>query len=51
VGILNEPEVRERLKQQGIDADGGTPAQLAAHIKAEIARFDGLIKKIGLKPE
>src|SRR5437764_9500562 len=51
VGILNELEVKERLKQQGIDADPGTPAQLAAHIKSEVARFDTLIKAIGLKVE
>jgi tripartite-type tricarboxylate transporter receptor subunit TctC len=51
VGILNEPEVKERLKQQGIDPDPGTPAQLAAHIKSEVARFASLIKAIGLKPE
>ena len=49
--ILNEPEVRERFKQQGIDPDPGTPAQLSAHIKAELVRFDKLIKAIGLKPE
>ena len=49
--ILNEPEVRERFKQQGIDPDPGTPAQLAAHIKAEVSRFDKLIKAIALKPE
>lgn len=51
VGILNEPEVKERLKQQAIDPDPGTPAQLAAHIKSEVARIDNLIKAIGLKPE
>jgi tripartite-type tricarboxylate transporter receptor subunit TctC len=51
VGILNEPEVKDRLKQQGIDPDPGTPAQLAAHIKSEVARFASLIKAIGLKPE
>ena len=51
VGILNDPEVKERLKQQGIDPDPGTPAQLAAHIKSEVARFDSLIKAIGLKVE
>ena len=51
VAVLNEPEVQERLKQQGIDPDPGTPAQLAAHIKSEVARFDKLIKTIGLKPE
>ncbi len=51
VAILNETEVKERLKQQGIDPDPGTPAQLAAHIKSEVARFGSLIKAIGLKPE
>ncbi len=51
VGVLNEPEVKERLKQQGIDPDPGTPAQLAAFIKSEVARFDSLIKAIGLKTE
>jgi tripartite-type tricarboxylate transporter receptor subunit TctC len=49
--VLNEPEVKERMKQQGIDPDPGTPAQLAAFIKSEVARFDNLIKAIGLKPE
>jgi tripartite-type tricarboxylate transporter receptor subunit TctC len=51
VAVLNEPDVKERLKQQAIDPDPGTPAQLAAHIKSEVARFDKLIKTIGLKPE
>jgi tripartite-type tricarboxylate transporter receptor subunit TctC len=51
VAILSEPQVRERFRQQGVDADPGTPAQLAAHIKAEGARFDKLIGAIGLKPE
>jgi tripartite-type tricarboxylate transporter receptor subunit TctC len=49
--VLNQPEVREKLRGQGIDPDPGTPAQLAAHIKSERARFDKLIKAIGLKTE
>ncbi len=51
VAILNQPELRERLVQQGADPDPGTPAQLAAHIRAEIARFTKLAAAIGLKPE
>ena len=50
VAVLNQPEVRERLVQ-GIDPDPGTPAQLAAHIRAEIARFTKLAAAIRLKPE
>jgi tripartite-type tricarboxylate transporter receptor subunit TctC len=49
VAVLNEPEVRERMKQQGIDAAPGTPAELSAYIKAEMARFDQLIGAVGLK--
>jgi tripartite-type tricarboxylate transporter receptor subunit TctC len=49
VAVLNQPEIRERLRLQGVDADPGTPAQLAAHIKAERERFATLIAAIGLK--
>ncbi len=51
VAVLNQPEVREKLRAQGIDPDPGTPTQLAAHIKSELARFEKLIKAIGLKTE
>ena len=51
VAVLNQPEIRERLRQQGVDADPGTPAQLAAHIKAERGRFAKLIAAIGLKTD
>ena len=51
VAVLGEPDIRERFRQQGVDADPGTPAQLAAHINAESARFEQLIRAIGLKPE
>jgi tripartite-type tricarboxylate transporter receptor subunit TctC len=47
--VLNQPEVRDRLIKQGIDVEGGTPAQLQAHVKAEIVRYNALIKTIGLK--
>lgn len=50
VAALGQPDVRDRLRVQGIDPDPGTPAQLAAHIKSERARFDKLIKAIGLQP-
>ena len=47
--VLNQADVKERLKRQGIEAESGTPAQLLAHIKSEIARYSALIKQIGLK--
>lgn len=47
--VLTQPEVRERLRRQGIDADPGTPAQLASTMKAEMARFRTLIQALGLR--
>src|SRR5262245_42395832 len=49
--VLGEPDLRDRWSQQGIDADPGPPERLAAHIKAEIARFSKLVKATGLKLE
>ena len=47
--VMNLPEVKDRLKKQGIDPEPGTQAQLLAHVKSEITRFAALIKAIGLQ--
>ena len=51
VAGFNQPDVLDRLKSQSIDSAVGTPEQLAAHIKAEYARYGRIIKSVGLKPE
>lgn len=51
VAGFSEPDVSERLRKQSIDAAAGTPEQLAAHIKSELARYTKLIKAIGLTVE
>jgi len=51
VAVLNQPDIASRLRQQGIDPEPGTPADLTRHIRDEIVRFQNLIKVIGLKPE
>jgi tripartite-type tricarboxylate transporter receptor subunit TctC len=45
---LKKPEVRERLLNQGADAMGGSPEDLTAVMKAEIARMSKIIKDAGL---
>jgi tripartite-type tricarboxylate transporter receptor subunit TctC len=47
--VLNQPDVRDGLKKQGVDPEPGTQAQLSAHVKSEIARFTALIQFIGLQ--
>ena len=46
---LKKPETRERFLTQGTEAMGGTPEQLTAVIKTEIARLHKIIKSTGLQ--
>ncbi|MEO8442834.1 MAG: tripartite tricarboxylate transporter substrate binding protein [Betaproteobacteria bacterium] len=51
VAGFNQPDVIERLRKQSIDPATGTPEQLAAYMKSEIARYSKLIKAVGLTAE
>ncbi len=42
--ILKLPDVNQRLSELGAEPVGGTPAQFAAHIKSEIAKWARVIK-------
>jgi tripartite-type tricarboxylate transporter receptor subunit TctC len=42
--VLSRPETKERLIDAGIEAIGGTPQQLAATIKSEMAKWGKVIK-------
>ena len=48
---FKQPDVVERLKKQSIEPVAGTPEQLAAHIKSEFARYQKLVKTVGLTVE
>lgn len=45
------PSVRKRLEDIGTEPAGGTPQQLGAQVKAEIARWTTVIRAAGIKPE
>lgn len=45
---LNSPEVRTRLLETGLEIAGGTPDQLAAHMKREVANTAKLVKSAGI---
>jgi tripartite-type tricarboxylate transporter receptor subunit TctC len=51
VGVLHQPDIKERLNAQGLDVVASTPEQFAAHIRAETEKYARVIKKIGLKAE
>jgi tripartite-type tricarboxylate transporter receptor subunit TctC len=41
--IVNEPDMKARLLQAGVEADGGSSADFAAYVKAEIAKWKKVI--------
>jgi tripartite-type tricarboxylate transporter receptor subunit TctC len=49
--VLNTPAVADRIKQQGIEPEPGTPEELAGYVREEILRFRNLITAVGLKLE
>jgi len=51
VKALNQPDVTARLTADGTDVVGTDSWQFAVHMKAEHARWAGVIKRAGIKPE
>ncbi len=49
--MLAQPDTRERLQVHGLIPVGGTPAELGAYLKAEIARWSKVARDAGVKPE
>ena len=48
VAILNSAEVQERLVAQGVEPIGSTPAQLAGHLRSELAKWAKVVKLAGV---
>jgi tripartite-type tricarboxylate transporter receptor subunit TctC len=51
VAALALPDVRDRLREQGAEVVGNSPAELAAYVSAEIPKWATLARQAGLKPE
>ena len=51
VAVLNQPEIRERFFNVGMEAVGSTPAQYAAAIKADTARLRKVIVEAGIRAD
>lgn len=48
---LTEPATRRQLEAVGYEVSGDGPAEFAAFIKAETAKWAGVARKAGIKPE
>ncbi len=50
-GIMQSPEMRERLNTEGAIAITSTPEEFTAHIRSEIARWGAVIKSAGIQAD
>jgi tripartite-type tricarboxylate transporter receptor subunit TctC len=48
---MTRPEMKEKLASQGADALTGAPADLAALVQRELAKFAAIIKAAGMRAE
>ena len=49
VAIVKTPQVRETLVQSGVEPVGSSPAELATHIKSELAKWAKVIQVSGAR--
>jgi tripartite-type tricarboxylate transporter receptor subunit TctC len=43
--------VKQKLEEMGVDVVTSTPAELAAHLKSEMAKWGTIIKEVGIKAD
>jgi tripartite-type tricarboxylate transporter receptor subunit TctC len=48
---MNSPDMKEKLTRQYVDALPGTPEELRAFLKADLAKYARIVRDAGIKPE
>jgi tripartite-type tricarboxylate transporter receptor subunit TctC len=51
VKVLRSPAIRERFAAEGVEPVGNTPAQFAAHIKLELAKWGKVLEDAGIRAD
>lgn len=51
VAIVKQAPVQARFAELGIEAVGSTPAEFAAHIQSETAKWSAVVRQAGIQPE
>ncbi len=49
VKVLSSPELKERFAQQGQEMVGNSPERFREIVRAEVAKWAGVIKELGLQ--
>ncbi len=48
---INAPDMRQRLLDMGFAPSASTPAEFAAHIKSDVAKWGKVIREAGVQPQ
>jgi tripartite-type tricarboxylate transporter receptor subunit TctC len=48
---LETPELRARLATLNVDPIGSTPEELARFLRSEYAKWNSVIKRVGIEPQ
>jgi tripartite-type tricarboxylate transporter receptor subunit TctC len=48
---LAAPELRERLREQGLDAQSSTSSELAAELQSDVARLGNIVRQAGIRAD
>jgi tripartite-type tricarboxylate transporter receptor subunit TctC len=48
--IMADPEIRKRIIELGGEPVAGSPEELDARLKSDVAMWAGVVKKAGLEP-
>jgi len=48
--VLQQPEMRAKLAEQGGEAVGGPPETFSEHIRREREKWSGVIRSAGITP-
>jgi tripartite-type tricarboxylate transporter receptor subunit TctC len=51
VAALALPEVRDRLREQGAEVVGNSPAELATYVASEIPKWAALARQAGVQSQ
>jgi tripartite-type tricarboxylate transporter receptor subunit TctC len=51
IKVVAMKDVQDRLRDQGYEPVGSSPAQFGAYIKSELAKWTKVIKGAGIKSE
>ncbi|MBI3376666.1 MAG: hypothetical protein HY017_33545 [Betaproteobacteria bacterium] len=51
VDALNDPGIREKLAQQGLEATPSSPAEFSEFLRAELVKWAKIVKDTGSRPD